>query len=184
MRSSDRNSFIRDRTLKKNKIAWEGPTVDLKWHSWSIPGYEDQSVKHYRFHVVNDKAALAAGMTFDMLVGALDEEVPSEQPPDVPDRGANQIDKTYPQSPEDLHNDLGSARPSIMFIVEQSDEVFQDMISLIESYRGSSNSKVTGSSGRCSSVSQSSTIRKRKRTNHDDAEDRSRRDRGVFIRHR
>lgn len=50
--------------------------MHLQWTSWPIPGYQDQTVKHYRFTVIDEEMAHAVGMNFEMLVGTLDQQVP------------------------------------------------------------------------------------------------------------
>lgn len=63
-------SYIRDQTLKRNNIEWEGNTIDLRWKSLAITQNVDQSVQKTRFLVVNETVANQAGFRLDMLVGA------------------------------------------------------------------------------------------------------------------
>lgn len=79
MRSRVAQSYIRDDTLKRYHISWSGATVCLRWSSWSIDGYPDQVIRPYCFHVVDAAEALAAGMTYEILIGTLDGEVPFDQ---------------------------------------------------------------------------------------------------------
>lgn len=117
MRSFDSRSYIREDTLKRNNIAWQGTTVNLSWNSWSIKDYQDQAIKYYCFNVVEKEAALAAGMTFDMLIGIHDREVSVDQPRTVSARTIDHAHGPSCQSFEQFLNDSRGPRSPISVLV-------------------------------------------------------------------
>lgn len=181
MRSRASKSWIRADTLSRSEIVPEGTTVNLKWSSWRIPGYEDQAIKRFCFHVVDKEAALAAEMTFDMLVGTLDEEVPLEQSRDT--QAGTSPSASTNTSPTD--EAFPPCRLPALFVrasIEEIGEIWD-----VFGNRGNGGDEglmVTGRPDGRLAYSQNLGSHKRKRSSGDGSEGRSRRHNGGSASHR